>query len=66
MGRLRTAADDVSAKTLTRRTTGTDGARPGYGALARRKYGLLAPTGTEVNPADAGDPGSKAGHMVTG
>ena len=33
---------------------------------ACRKYGLLAPTGTAVDPADAGDPGRAAGHGDTG
>ena len=33
--------------------------------LARREYGLLAPMGTVVHPADAGDLGSEDGHEAT-
>ena len=49
-----TAADDGSAGTPTRHTAGTDSARPEHGALASRKYNLLAPTGPAINPADVG------------
>ena len=51
-----TAVDDSSAGIPTRNTNSTDGARPEYGALARREYGLLAPTRTAVNLADAWGP----------
>ena len=57
-----TAADDGSAETLPRHTSGTNGARPKHRALASRKYGLMAPTGTVVDLDDAGDPGSADGH----
>ena len=59
------AADTDSLGTPTRHTAGTDGARPKHGALARREYGLLAPTGTAVNTAAAGDQGSRDGHKAT-
>ena len=58
--------DDRSVETLPRHTSGTDGARPEHGVLVRCKYGLLEPAGTTINPADAGDTGSKAVHGVTG
>ena len=61
-----TAADDGSAETPPRHTAGTDSARPEHGALARREYGLLAPAGTVVDPANTRDPGSEAGHGATG
>ena len=61
-----TAAENSRVGTPTRHISGTDGARPEHSALARRKYNLLAPTGTAVDPADAGDPGSTAGHGATG
>ena len=61
-----TAANNGSTGTPTRHTSGTDGATPKHGALARRKYGLLAPTGTAVDLADAGDPGSADGHEASG
>ena len=61
-----TAADNGSAGNPTRYTAGTDSARPEHGALVRRKYGLLAPMGTEVDTADVGDPGSEDGHKATG
>ena len=61
-----TSADDGSAGTPTRRTSGTDGARPEHGTLERHEYGLMVPTGTAVYPADAAEPGSEAGHGVTG
>ena len=61
-----TAADDGSAGTPTRHSFGTNGSRPEHGALARRKYGLLVPTETAVESADAGDPGSADGHRATG
>ena len=51
--------------TPTRHTAGTDGARPKHGALARREYGLLAPKGMEVDPADTGDSGSEEIHEAT-
>ena len=60
------AADGGSVETLTRHNAGTDGARPKHSALARRGYSLLAPAGTEVAPADVGNPGSEAGHGSTG
>ena len=59
------AAVEDSAGTLIRHTAGTDGARPEHGTLAHREYRLLAPTGTAVNPSDAGDRGSKYGHDTT-
>ena len=58
--------DNGSAETSLRHTAGTDGARPKHGALAHREYGLLAPAGTAVDPADTGDPSSKTGHGATG
>ena len=58
--------DEGSAGTPTRRTAGTNSARPEHGALARREYGLLALTGTAVNPANGGDPERAAGHGATG
>ena len=60
-----TAADNGSAWTLTTHTASTDRSRPDHGALAYRKYGLLAPMGTAVNPANTGDPGSADGHKAT-
>ena len=60
-----TAADDGSAETPPRNTAGTNSARPKHGTLARRKYGLLAPEGTAVDPADAGDLSSEAGYGAT-
>ena len=48
-----------------RHTAGTDGARPEHSKLTHREYGLLAPKGTAVDPADVGDPGSKARHGFT-
>ena len=48
-----------------RNSDGTNGARPKHGALARRKYGLLVPAGTVVDPYNVGDPGSEAGHGAT-
>ena len=75
MGRLRTAdplrtqrdtaADDGRMENLQRYTAGTNGAMLKHGMLARREYGLLTPAGTAVDPADAGDPGSEAGHGAT-
>ena len=61
-----TAADNRRVGTPTRHIYGTDGARPKHSALARREYNLLAPTGTAVDPANAGDPGSAAGQGATG
>ena len=66
MGGTKTAAETCSAETPLRHTTGTDGARPEHVALARREYGLLAPMGMTVNPANAGDPGSADSHGETG
>ena len=40
------AADNGSAENPLRNTAGTDSARPEHGALARPKYGLLAPMRT--------------------
>ena len=60
-----TEADTNSAGTLPRHTAGTNGARPKHGALVRHEYGLLALTGTAVDPADAGDQGSGDGHEDT-
>ena len=61
MGGLRTAtpplpqrgmaADNDSTGTPTRHNYGTDGARPENGALAHRKYGLLAPEDPASNSA---------------
>ena len=75
MGSLRTAppphpqrgteADTDSVGTLPRHTSGTNGFRPEHGALARRKYGLLVPTGTAVDPANTGYKGSGDGHEAT-
>ena len=62
---LGTAADDGSAGTPSSHTAGTGGARPEHGALVCREYGLLAPAGMVVDPADAGDTGSEAGHGAT-
>ena len=61
----RMAADDSSTETPTRHTAGTDDARQEHYALACCKYGLLASTGTAVDPSNAGDPGSKDGHGAT-
>ena len=41
-----------------RHPDGADGARPGHGALARCKYGLLALEEPAGNPAAAGPQGS--------
>ena len=65
MGRLRTAADNISVGTPTRHTVGTDGTRPEHGALACRKYDLLASTGTAVDPSGARYLGSEDGHEAT-
>ena len=65
MGGPRTAADDGSAGSPPRHTTDTNGARPKHSALARCEYSLLASTGAVVDPADAGDPVSEAGHWAT-
>ena len=61
-----TAAENGSAENRPRHTAGTNVARPEHGALARREYGLLAPTGMVVIPDDAGEPSSKASHEATG
>ena len=61
-----TAEYNGSAGTPTRHTSGTDGARTKHVALPHRKYGLLAPIGTAVDPDDAGDLGSKYSHEATG
>ena len=58
-------ADNGSAGTLPRHTTGTGGARHEHGALVRREYGLLALEGMAVDPADTGDTGSEASHGAT-
>ena len=50
----------MRAVQASRHTTGTNSARPKQGVLARHEYGLLMPTGNLVNPADVGDPCSKA------
>ena len=60
-----TVAGDGSAGTPTRHTASTDGVRPEHGAIARREYSLLAPTGPVVYPSHAGDHGSAAGHGAT-
>ena len=52
--------DDGSTGTPTRHTAGTNNVRPDHRALAHLEYGLLALTGTAVNPVDAGDLGSEA------
>ena len=59
------AADNGGAWTPDRHNTGTDGPRPQDGAIARHTCGLLAPTGTVVNPDDVWDLGSKEGHETT-
>ena len=61
-----TAVDTNSAGTPPRHTAGTDGARTEHGALARRKYGLLVPAGTAVDPADAGYQESGEGYGAIG
>ena len=43
-------------ETPPRHTAGTAGTRPEHSALARHDYGLLAPAGTAVDPADGGTP----------
>ena len=58
-------ADDGSKETPTRHSSGTDGAMPEHSALPRRKYSFLTPAGMVVDPANAGDPGSKASHGAT-
>ena len=60
------AAENGSVGTLTRHSSVTNGIRPENGALACRKYGLLAPTGTAVNSVNTGNPGSEDGHEATG
>ena len=60
-----TAADNDSVGTLIRHTASTDSARAKHGMPARRKYGLLEPIGTVVNPDEAGDQGSGDGHKST-
>ena len=60
-----TSADGNSAGTLLRNISGTNSARPNHGVLARREYGLLAPTGPAVDPAATGDQGSGDGHEAT-
>ena len=62
----RTEADDGSTGTPTRHNANTDGTRPEHGTLAHRENGLLAPTGTAVDPANTGDPGSEDRHETTG
>ena len=42
-----------------RHTDNSNGARPKHGALARRKYGLLAPEDPAGDPAAAGTQGSR-------
>ena len=61
-----TAVDDGSAETPPRHTASADGAKPKHGVLARCEYSLLAPTGTAVDPANVGDPGSAASHGASG
>ena len=61
-----TAVDNGSAGTRTRHTASADSARPKHSALARRRYGLLAPTGAAVDPVNVGDPGIEDGHEATG
>ena len=61
-----TAADDSSAGNPLRHTTSTDNDRPKHGELAYREYGLLTPTGTAVDQAEAGYPGSEAGNGAAG
>ena len=61
-----TAAENGRAETPPRHTVGTDGVSIEHGTLARHKYCLLAPAGMAVDPFDAGDPGSAAGHGTTG
>ena len=65
MGGTRTATDNDSAGTLLMHIAGTDGARPNHGAIAHCKYGLLALRGAAVDPAAAGDQGSRDGHEAT-
>ena len=60
-----TEAYTDSAENQPRHTAGTNGARPKHGALTRHEYGFLAPAGTVVDHADAGDTGSEAGHGAT-
>ena len=57
-----TAAVRDSAGTLLRHTVGTEVARLEHGALARRKYGLLALTGQAVDTAAARTQVSRDGH----
>ena len=61
-----TAADNGSVGIPTRHTAGADSTSPEHGTLARRKYVLLAPTGTAVDPDDAGELGSGDGHKAIG
>ena len=51
-----TKAGDGSVGTPKRHTTGINGTRPKHGALACRKYGLLAPMKIVADPADVRDP----------
>ena len=57
--------ENNNARTLLRHTTGTDGARSEHGALARRDYGLLAPTGLAVDPAVVRYQVSRDGYETT-
>ena len=60
-----TVADNGSAGTPTRHTPSTNGARREHGALARREYSFLTPTGTAVNLANAVELGSVNVHEAT-
>ena len=61
-----TVTENSSADTPKRHTSGNNSAGTEHGALAQSEYGLLAPTGTVVDPADVGEPESEAGHGATG
>ena len=63
---LGTAADINIAGTLPMHITGLDSARSKHGALARRKYSLLAPPGMAVDPSGVGDQESGDDHGATG
>ena len=53
-----TAEGERVEVSMHRHPDGADGARPEHGALARRKYSLLAPKEPEGNPATAEPQGS--------
>ena len=59
------AEENNSMGNPIRHTASTDSVRPEHGALARREYGLLAPTETAVDTVDVGNQGIGDGHEAT-